>query len=428
MSLLRALLVWIVIALVGALAAQFLLGDDPGYVLVRHGGVDHTTTVVNAIAMALGAMVVFWLVVTLILLPFRSWGRYRETRAQSRLGEGLEALHQGHYTKAEKLLQQSADETPYYESAGRLAAAQAAIGRGDSSAARAHLDRFGERHPATRAIALAEIALLDERPIDALAALEAPSAQPLPPRGLALRADAWAMTGHAAEAYGLLGALRQQHALPDAQLAAREVRWAAAALREAADGNVLAERWDALPKTLKTETPVVLAYVDRAVALGWHDAALRSLETALDARWDEQLASRYSSLDVGDPAHRRSRLERWLQTHPSSSGAMLGLARLHHSQQEWPQARGYLQRAIDQGAGRDAWVQLGDGYAAVGEEANARLCYANALRAARNEPIVALPSNQTTTIDPIVDTPRDPHAVPPLVDDRIDDRDLPPRI
>lgn len=423
MSLLRALLVWIVIALVGALAAQFLLADDPGYVLVRYGGIDRTTTLVNAIAMALGAMVLVWLVITLILLPFRSWGRYRETRAQSRLGEGLEALHLGHYAKAEKLLQQSADETPYYESSARVAAAQAAIAREDAVAARAHLDRFSDRHPATRAIALAEIALLDERPIDALAALEAPSAQPLPPRGLALRADAWAMTGHAAEAYGLLGALRQQRALPESQLAAREARWAAASLREAGEGNVLAERWEALPKALRTETPVVLAYVDRAVALGWHDAALRALETALDARWDEQLVSRYSALDIGDAAHRRSRLERWLQAHPSSSAAMLGLARLHQTHQEWPQAREHLQRAIDLGAGRDAWVQLGDGYAAAGDDHRAQLCYANALRASRNQPVVTLPAASAAPLETGIET-RDAQGLPHLPDDR----DLPPRV
>ncbi len=426
MSLLRALLVWIVIALVAALAAQFLLADDPGYVLVRHGGIDRTTTLVNAIAIALGAMVAFWLLVTLILLPFRSWGRYRETRAQSRLGEGLESLHQGHYARAEKLLQQSADETPHYEPAARLAAAQAALARGDVGAARAHLDRFAERHPATRAIALAEIALLDERPIDALAALEAPAAQPLPPRGLALRADAWAMTGHAAEAYGLLGALRRHQALPEDQLASREVRWAAASLREAGEGNVLAERWDAMPKALRTETPVVLAYVDRAVALGWHDAALRSLETALDARWDERLASRYSALDIGDAAHRQARLERWLQTHPASSGAMLGLARLHHARGDAPRARDLVQRAIDQGAGRDGWVQLGDGYAAAGDDRNARLCYANALRAEHNEPIVALPAATRDDVPPTV-RPDAIEPLPRLDDEPRDLRDPPPR-
>ncbi|NYZ61356.1 heme biosynthesis HemY N-terminal domain-containing protein [Luteimonas deserti] len=423
MSLLRVLLVWIVIALVGALAAHFFLAADPGYVLIRHGGMDRTTTLVNAIVIALGAMVLFWLVVTLIALPFRSWGRYRETRAQSRFGEGLEALHHGHYTKAEKLLAQSADETPHYESAARLAAAQAALARDDAPAAQAHLNRLGERHPATRAIALAELAMRDERPIDALAALEAPAAQPLPPRGLALRADAWALTGHASEAYGLLGALRRQHALPDSQLAHREVRWAAASLREADDGNGLAERWEALPKGVRTETPVVLAYVDRAVALGWHDAATRALETALDARWDERLVSRYAALEAGDPAHRRTRLERWLQTHPASSGTMLGLSRLHHAQRDWPQARDYLQRAIEQGAGRDAWVQLGDNYAASGDERNARLCYANALRAADNQPIVALPSSQEPPVS-IDAERRDSHGLPTLPDDR----DLPPRV
>ena len=411
MSLLRALLVWIVIALLGALAAQLLLAGDPSYVLVHRAGINYTTTIANAIAMALGAMVLIWLLITLILLPFRSWGRYRETRAQSRLGEGLDALHQGHYARAEKLLGQSADENPHYEPAARIAATQAAVARGDEAAARTHLDRFGERHPATRAIALAEIALLDERPIDALAALEAPAAQPLPPRGLALRADAWAMTGHAAEAYGLLGALRRQNALPEAQLEAREVRWAAASLREAADANALAERWEALPKHVRTETPVVLAYADRAVALGWHDAALKSLETALDARWDERVAARYASLEVGDPAHRQARMERWLNAHPGSPGVMLGLARLHHMQRDWPNARDYLQRAIDQGAGSDAWVQLGDGYAAAGDERNARLCYANAIRASRNEPVVALVPTPVVE-DPIEADTRDVHGLP----------------
>ncbi|MCD9097333.1 heme biosynthesis protein HemY [Luteimonas fraxinea] len=414
MSLLRALLVWIVIALLGALAAQLLMSGDPGYVLVRRGGVDYTTTVINAIAMLLGAMVVVWLLVTLILLPFRSWGRYRETKAQSRVGEGLDALHQGHYARAEKLLAQSADENPHYEPAARIAATQAAIGRGDDAGARAHLDKFGDRHPATRAIALAELALLDERPIDALTALDTPAAQPLPPRGLALRADAWAMTGHAAEAYGLLGALRRQNALPEAQLELREIRWAAASLHEAADANVLAERWEALPKHIRTETPVVLAYADRAVALGWNHAALKSLETSLDARWDERVAARYASLEVGDPAHRQSRMERWLNAHPSSPGVMLGLARLHHMQRDWPNSRDYLQRAIDQGAGSDAWVQMGDAYAAEGDDRNARLCYANALRAARNEPVVALPpATPLAAHDDLIEPEtRDAHGLP----------------
>ncbi|MFO1473100.1 MAG: hypothetical protein U1F20_00565 [Lysobacterales bacterium] len=40
MNLFRSLLFWIVLALLGALAAQFLLAD-PGYVLVRFRGTDY---------------------------------------------------------------------------------------------------------------------------------------------------------------------------------------------------------------------------------------------------------------------------------------------------------------------------------------------------------------------------------------------------
>ncbi len=424
MTLLRTLLIWIVLALVGALAAQLLLAGDPGYVLVRHGGQDYTTTVVNAIAMVLGALVLLWLLFSLLALPFRSWGRYRQTKAQSRIGEGLDALHQGHYARAEKLLVTSADENPYYEPAARIAATQAAAQRGDLVAARGYLDGFGDRHPATRAIALAELAMLEERPIDALTALEAPAAQPLPPRGLALRADAWAMTGHASEAYGLLGALRQQKALSETQLADREVRWASASLLEADDANVLADRWEAMPKALKSESAVVLAYANRASALGWHDATLSSLEHALDTRWDEQLVVRYGALEMGNHEQRRSRLQRWLQAHPSSPGVLLGLARIYHAERRWPEARDHLQRAIDQGAGSEAWVQMGDGFTDAGDAQTARLCYANAVRATHGQPVIALARmDEPRALDSIDLEDRDAQGLPRLRDDEI----LPPR-
>src|SRR5690606_14709520 len=140
-------------------------------------------------------------------------------------GEGLEALQHGHWSRAEKLLAQAADDE-HVESAARIGAAEAAVGRGDHAAARAHPAGFGDRHPALRAITTAELALREQRPTDALVALDAPAAQPLPPRGLALRAEALAANGQAGEAWGLLGALRQQHAGPQALLDERESRWA----------------------------------------------------------------------------------------------------------------------------------------------------------------------------------------------------------
>ena len=414
MSLFRNLLFWIVLALVGALLAQLLLAD-PGYVLVRFRGTDYSTTVAAGLLILLAVLAGVWLAWKLLTLPFRSWRMHRDRRARARLGDGLDALHQGHYARAEKLLAQAAGDDDIGASA-RLAAARAAAARGDRIAARAQLDAIGERHAAARAIAGAELALEEQRPTDALVALDAPAAQPLPPRGLALRAQALAATGQAAQAYGLLGALRQQQALPAERLDELQEQWAEAALRQAGDANILAERWETLPKPLRNEPGVVDAYAQRAAALRWDEAAARSLEQALDARWDETLADRYGSLPMGRLEARRENAERWLQRHPASPALLLTLARLARAQGQWPQAENYLHRAIAQGAGSDAWEELGHGFAEHGEEALARQSYANALRAARDEAPVALPMRdlRQQIHDQAAIEERDEHGVPRL--------------
>lgn len=415
MTLFRTLLLWLVLALAGALAAQLLLAQDPGYVLVRWRGYDYTTTVLIAIGVLFAAAFAVWLLWTLLSLPFRAWGRHRDSRVRARIGHGLEALHQGHWSRAEKELALAAEDERV-ESAARLGAAEAAVARGDHAAARTHLAGFGDRHAALRAIATAELALREQRPTDALVALDAPAAQPLPPRGLALRAEALAANGQAAEAWGLLGALRQQNAWPQALLDEREQRWAEASLREAADANALAERWDALPKTLRTDPVVVDAYATRAAAFGWDDAATRSIEQALDARWDEHLATRYGQLPVGRLEHRRGQAERWLKAHPGSPALLGTLARLAQDAGDWPQAEALLHRALAQGGGSEAWEALGDGYARSGDEYRARQCYANALAAGRGQAVVPLPPREMhqRIADEALVEDRDEHGLPRL--------------
>ncbi len=414
MNLFRNLLFWIVLALLGALAAQLLLAD-PGYVLVRFRGYDYETSVATVALATLAALVVLWLAWKLLMLPFRSWRAHRDRRGRARLGEGLDAFHRGHYERAEKLLAQASEDADVATGA-RLGAARAAIARGDHAAARSHLAALDESQAALRAIALAELALDEHRPTDALVALDAPAAQPLPPRGLALRAEAMAANGQAAQAYGLLGTLRQQQALPAARLDELQERWAEAALREAGDANVLADRWESLPKTLRNEPGVVDAYAERAAALRWDEAATRALEQALDARWDETLAARYGTLPIGRLEARRTQAERWLQTHPASPALLLTLGRLARAQGQWAQAENYLHRAIAQGAGSDAWEELGHGFTAVGDEPLARQCYANALRAARGETASALPGRDLRQQigDSAAIEERDEHGLPRL--------------
>lgn len=415
MTLIRTLLLWLFLALAGALLAQLLLHQDPGYVLVRWRGYDYTTTVLVAAVVLFAAAFVLWLLWTLLALPFRAWSRHRDDRARTRLGDGYQALHLGHWSRAEKLLLEAAGDERM-EAAARTGAAQAALARGDVAAARAHLDGFGARHPAARAVAAAELALRDQRPTDALVALDAPAAQPLPPRGLALRAEALGSSGQADQAWGLLGPLRQQRAWPEAVLAERELAWAVASLREAADANALAERWDALPRALRVEPEVAATYATRAADLGWDDAATECLEQALAARWDESLASLYGHLPVGRVGHRRARATAWLKTHPGSPALRASLARLALADGDPASAEEDLYRALADGGGADAWEALGDLHAATGDETRARLCYANALAAGRGGAITALPARgpQRQAADQAMLEERDAHGMPRL--------------
>lgn len=414
MSLFRSVLFWLVLAVLGALLAQVLL-QDPGYVLVRFRGTDYTTTFAAGIGILLALMLGLALLWTLLRLPFRVWKRHRARQARARLTDGLAAYQRGEYARAEQLLKQAADAGDA-EPLARTHAARAALARGDAAAAAAQLDAFGDRHPAARAMLHAEQALAAGKPADAIAALDAPQAQPLPPRGLQLRADALALAGRSHEAYGLLGALRQQQALPAARLDALQAQWAAESLQQAEDANALADRWDALPAALRTASAVVAAYATRAAAMRWDEAATRSIEQALDTQWDDDLVDLYGRLPVSRLEHRRAQLERWLPVHPSSPALLLAAARIAQQQGQWPQADNWLHRAIAQGAGAPAWEALGDAAARSGDDARARLAYANALRSQRGEAPLDLPGRDLR--QQIADTAaieeRDEHGMPRL--------------
>lgn len=414
MNLFRSVLFWLVLAVLGALLAQMLL-QDPGYVLVRYRGTDYTTTVAAGIGILLAAAFAIVLLWTLLRLPFRAWTRHKQRQARAKLTDGLGAYQRGEYARAEQLLKQAADSGDA-EAVSLAHAARAAHARGDDAAAAAHAQALGDRHAGTQAVLLAQQALSRGDATAALAALDAPKAQPLPPRGLRLRAQALAAGGRSHEAYGLLGALRQHQALPGARLDALQAEWAAKSLQEAADANALADRWDALPPSLRTTPGVVAAYARRAAALRWDEAATRSIEQALDAQWDEGLADLYGRLPVSRLEHRRAQVERWLPAHPSSPAALLAAARIAQAQGQWPQADGWLHRAIAQGAGAPAWEALGDGALNAGDETRARLAYANALRSQRGDPLLELPGRDLR--QQIADTAaieeRDEHGMPRL--------------
>src|SRR5699024_5052557 len=83
MNMLRNLLLWILLAAIGAILAWMALGGDHGRVLVRYGGYDYSTSLVNVIAVGLAIVLVLWLAWWLLSLPFRTWHRRRDLQARA---------------------------------------------------------------------------------------------------------------------------------------------------------------------------------------------------------------------------------------------------------------------------------------------------------------------------------------------------------
>ena len=419
MKLFRAVLALVLICAVAILGAQWL--NDPslsrfGQVIVSVGGNDYVSTLPKAGLLLLIAGLLLWLLWTLLAAPFRAWVRYRRKQARARLIDGLSALHHGRWLAGEKLLLSAAGEAEVGPVA-LSAALRAADKRGDEAAAQRHLQRLQEIDPLRHALLQARRLLLRQQPDEALALLDTPALQPLPPRGQVLRQRALLALGRAEEAYGLLGALRSQQALTVEQLAALEAPIASQMLSEAGDVTRLAEHWEALAKPLRQQPQVTAAYVQRAIALGWHEPAARALEQALEAQWAPELLPLLVQLDASaEPQLLEQRLQRWLHNHPEDPALLLAAAQIACRHQQWPQAQTLLRQALAAGAGAPAWETLGQLHAAQDDHARASQCLLNALRLQHGEPVQPLEPATTTTAPAAVEL-RDQHGLPHLGDD-----------
>jgi HemY protein len=414
MSLFWRLLLLLGLAALGALLWH-RLAEDPGYVLVTLHGYSVETTLVVAVAALLVTWALLRLTVWLLRLPFRAWRRRSRRIARERLAGGLVALHEGRWARAEKLLTRAASE-PLQRRPALLAALRAAEARADGDSTQALRARLLEGDADALAQHDAESLLGQDRAADALAALAGTPDAALAPRALQLKLQALMRSGRAGEALELLPALRQSQLLEGVALQEFEAELHAAALQQAADAGELAARWERASRALRQHPTVVAAYAARATALGLEHQAAAAIEHALKRHWSERLAQQYGAVPRGPRASPLKAAEAWLQAQPNSPALLLALGRLCREESLWGKAEDYLHRALAQGAGAQAWEELGHVYAAQRDEARARHAYANALRLARGEPALPMPGRGLRELiqDQAVAEERSPMGVPRL--------------
>ncbi len=415
MNAFRALLWWLLLAAVGALAWD-LLSLDVGNVLIRWHG--HTITTTVAFFLVAWGLLWFglWLLWTLLSLPFTAWQRMAQAQARNRLANGLIALHEGRHLRAERLLEKAAED-PSMAAVARLAAREAALRRGDLLAAAAQQAALAKDDPAAAALNTAQTLLEQDKPQLALDVLQPwADRKQLPPRGLQMRGAALVRLGRAADALATLPGLGSEQSLSAEQLAALESSWQAAALRQSAHANELHQRWNQLSARLREQEEVLLGYAIRAGELGLEAEAASTLADAIDQRWNESLVRQLALLPAAREDLRLTRAQRWLGDHPASASLALCIGRLCLRGQMLGKAEEMLHRAIAQGAGAEAWEELGHLHTARNDTARAQVCYLNAVRSLRGEPVRSLEgrSLREQIADEAVAEQRDEHGLPRL--------------
>jgi HemY protein len=412
-NLYRNLLWWLALAALGALAWNWF-SQDLGDVVVRFRGLTYTTTLAYLVLAWALLWFALWALWWLLHLPLGAWRRHARQQARNRLANGLEALHQGRWQRAETLLAKAADE-PALRTPALLGARQAAALGGSVEAAARHQAALLAHEPSAAALDQAARLAEQGRYDEALAALATMPGE-LPPRGQLLQAQALCASGRAQDALALLNPLRRAQALAAPELAALETRLVAAALAQAPQADALLQRWAAQPRRLQLEPAVAQAFAGRALRLGLEQPGLDALAEAIEAQWDESLVASYGRLPAGRDAPRLARAETWLAAHPSSPALLVALGLLCLQQQLRGKAEDYLHRALAQGAGADAWEALGQAWTSGGDDARAALAYANALRVGRGEPPLSLAgrSLREQIADQAVAEQRNAHGIPQL--------------
>ena len=134
MNVFRGLIWCLLLAAVGAIAWE-VLSTDMGFVLIRWHGKIIETTVAYGLIFWLLISVALWSLWFLLRLPFNAWQSLAKKQARLRLINGMQALHEGRYARAENLLLKAANELDIktialmaaYEAAVKLDEPQRAI-------------------------------------------------------------------------------------------------------------------------------------------------------------------------------------------------------------------------------------------------------------------------------------------------------------
>lgn len=379
--------------LVGVLFAPLLV-EDPGYILIRFQGWAVETSVVVLVVGLILIWVLLRLGTWLLALPRRGITEVKQRRERRHVEHSLAAISEGRWDRAEKSLIKSA-RTSEHPALNYLAAARAATDT-DNQAQYLELAEAEGSDPFAVTLTRAELALAKGRLEEAAGLLKhLRDEYTRHSRVLRLSARCADESQNWSQLLALVPELRRARAVSEKRVDDWELRAALGVVAEAPDDGALETCWRQIGRRLRQEQPLVLAYCERAEALGREDLAMAALELAIKREWSDVLVSRYGMLQVTDPVPQLRQAERWLGTRGESAALLLTLGRLARRAGLWGKSAEYLRASLSREDSAQAWEALGQLYEREQCYEAARLSFSNALALNRGEDSVPVPIPQS---------------------------------
>ncbi|MFT4561055.1 MAG: HemY protein [Gammaproteobacteria bacterium] len=344
-----------------SLAIAVLLGhfisDDAGFVVIGYGGkVFRTSFVFFLVLLVLGWATLYyaWRILYRFLTiktRLQGWtGEYRAKRSKRALANGLIALAEGNFTRAEQLLSRGADDelapAIHYLGAAEAAQAQNAVDRRDNylSLARAAMPSA----EVAIGIKRAQMQLANNQVEQSRATLEyLADRHPDNKQILALQQQAYQEVGDSGALLRLLPALRRHRVFDADRMAVLERETATQLLsRNFPSLDELDETWNGLPKVARSLAPCLALYCRQLVALGHHEEAEKLLRKSLTRQWHPDTVCEYGEVRIHNAALQLERAESWLVSRAEDVDLILALAKLSVAADSWTKAREYVDQLI----------------------------------------------------------------------------------
>lgn len=315
----------------------------------------------------------------------RNWtGSRRDRRARRKTLQGLVALHEGHWAKAENLLSTSGQDTDT-ALINFLAAADAAQRQGEIERRDNYLQLAVTATPgAAVAIGLvqARYQTQSKQTEAALATLNhvlqlAPK-QPLAQQRLLML---YQQVGEWQQAIKLLPELKNNKSLTEMQKNELQTSLWSQSLQVAAEqGGIeaLHSTWLALPKTGRQNGTIEFLYLKLLVENNATLEADKLIRKCLSKQPSDRYLLLYGKLQSDDPAKQLAFVEKMAAHYENNFAWYLTAGRLCLRQELWGKAKAYLQQCREIKESQEVLGLLGLAYEAVGETDAAYACFKKA--------------------------------------------------